>query len=135
MNRPEWSERGDDPTALEIALVESAETGRVDTGGDRWLTIAKRIGWPALCAVLDEFAGEQIKVPYRASLLRPLWSRHLRSELERLLATGLSMREVAREAGASEWAVRRAAGYTRPRKARCVHGGRRTRTGPVNEPG
>lgn len=133
--KPKWSERGDEPTQVEIELVAAAETGRVETGSDRWLTVAKRIGWPALCAVLDEFSGEKVNVPYRASLLGPLWNRHLDGELRRLLATGLSEREVARVAEVSQWAVRRAAGYERPKKPRRVQQGRRTRDGLIHGAG
>lgn len=92
---------GHPPTADEIALVSAVDVGRVSDAMGQWALIAQRISLPSTLVVLDEFAGELLRIPSRASFLSALHRPARDEAIRKAVAAGFPIREVAAAHGIS----------------------------------
>ncbi len=97
MTRPQFSRKGEAPTAKELALMAEAMAERWPASA--WVVIAQRIGIEALCVVFDELGSEKVHVPTRERFFESLWRPERNREIAAAIAGGAHPDVVALQYG------------------------------------
>lgn len=100
---------GHAPTAFErelLAAVAAAPQGpHVTDSQHAYAQLASRIGIEALCVLLDEFGGCELRVPTRAHFFDALCRDWRNQAIHQLAAKGLPLREIGARFGLTKQAV------------------------------
>lgn len=114
---PEFSDPGETPTDFEREMFARAVDRPARDIDDLWLLLARRIGLEAVCVVLDELGGDEVRVPTRSTFMQRLWKPHRNARIEQLLSEGHRQCEVAKTLNTSRHVVNR----VRARRPRHAH--------------
>ena len=105
MTRPQFSRKGEAPTAKELALMAEAMAERWPASV--WMVIAQRLGAvhgavaavEALCVVFDELGSEKVHIPTRERFFESLWRPERNGEIAAAIAGGAHPDVVALQYG------------------------------------